>query len=78
VAPLIEHFSNRQFGAKLADLAHEGEVAIPVRQQVRLCRCGCGEPVTGQRKYVNQDHYTVWLTLVQYPQWKSTRPTHKR
>jgi hypothetical protein len=75
VAPLTEHFSNRQFIIKLDELMHGGEVAIPVRRRERLCECGCGcgELVTGQRKYVNQDHYTVWLTLVQYPQWREKR-----
>jgi hypothetical protein len=54
------------------------EMAIPVRQRVRLCGCGCEEQVTGQRQYVNQDHYTVWLTRVQYPRWKRERPVHHK
>lgn len=41
----------------------------------RLASAGAvaGERVTGQRKYVNQDHYSVRLTLVQYPQWRERR-----
>jgi hypothetical protein len=77
--PLIEHCSNGQFGVNLDILLHDGGVEVPVRHRPRLCQCDCGQPVTCKRKFVNQDHYTVWLTLVQYPQWKSKRPAnHER
>lgn len=71
--PLIEHCSNRQFGANLDTLLQNGEVPITVRHKARHCQCGCDELVTGRRQYVNQDYYTVWLTHVQYPQWREKR-----
>lgn len=70
-APLAEHFSNGQFISKLDELMRGGEIGVPLRQRLRLCRCGCGETFAGNRQYVNQDHYTVWLTAVKYPRWRA-------
>lgn len=66
--PLIGRCSNRQFAADLDTILLNCEAAIAVRNRGRLCQCGCGEQTTGRRQYVSQDHYTVWLTHVQYPQ----------
>jgi hypothetical protein len=59
--PLIERLSNRQIGAELDRLPSAGEAAVSVGQ-ARTCRCGCGQPVTGTRKFVSQDHYNIWLS----------------
>ena len=58
--PLIERLSNRQISAELDRLPSAEEAAVSVGQ-ARTCRCGCGQPVTGTRMFVNQDHYSVWL-----------------
>jgi hypothetical protein len=26
------------------------------------CKCGCGEPVTGKRVFVNKEHQLAWMT----------------
>ena len=30
------------------------------------CRCGCGEAVAAARKFVDQDHYSKWLSGQRY------------
>jgi len=59
--PLIERLTNAQFVTDLDKLAGAGELVSPLRQP-RTCRCCCGQPVTGTRKFVSQDHYSVWLS----------------
>jgi len=59
--PLIERLSNRQIGAELDRLPFAGE-AVVSGGQARTCRCGCGQPVPDTRKFVSQDHYSVWLS----------------
>jgi hypothetical protein len=70
--PLIQRFTNGQFIQILDDLdtltamdatraSREGWPTEP-----RLCQCGCGQPVALPRKYVNQDHYSVWLSQKRY------------
>ena len=59
--PLIERLSNRQISAELDRLPYAEEAAASVGQ-ARTCRCGCGQPVTGTRKFVSQDHYSIWLS----------------
>ena len=59
--PLIERLTNRQISAELDRLPHAEEAAVSVGE-ARICRCGCGQPVTGSRKFVSQDHYSVWLS----------------
>jgi hypothetical protein len=61
VVPLIERLSNRQISAELDRLPSAEEAALSVGQ-ARICRCGCGQPVTGTRKFVSQDHYGIWLS----------------
>jgi hypothetical protein len=63
--PLIERLSNRQISAELDRLPSAEEAAVSVGQ-ARTCRCGCGQPVTGTRMFVNQDHYSVWLRRERY------------
>ena len=70
--PLIERLSNRQVGAELDRLptAEEGAVSVG---QARACRCGCGQPVTGTRKFVSQDHYSIWLSRERFVGWHRKR-----
>ena len=63
--PLIERLSNRQISAELDRLPSAEEAAVSVGQ-ARTCRCGCGQPVTGTRKFVSQDHYGIWLSLERF------------
>jgi hypothetical protein len=59
--------SNRQFGQNLAP------PTMPVEPPDRsdgghrnLCTCGCGAAVSAPRKFVNQQHYSSWLSRVRY------------
>ena len=68
LVPLIGRLSNRQFRGKLDDLLarlgsprYEDPGSGP-NGEPRLCRCACGQIVTGHRKFVNQDHYSNWLS----------------
>jgi hypothetical protein len=58
--PLIERLSNREIYAELDKLPCGAQAAVPV--EPRVCRCGCGQPVTGTRVFVSQDHYSIWLS----------------
>jgi hypothetical protein len=49
----------RVIGAVVYDRDAE-EAAVPVGQ-APSCRCGCGQSVTESRKFVSQDHYSIWL-----------------
>jgi Oxidoreductase NAD-binding domain len=67
LVPLIGQLSNRQFGQNLAPLI------MPVQPPDRsdeghrnLCACGCEAAVTAPRKFVNQEHYSAWLSRVRY------------
>jgi hypothetical protein len=72
MAPLIGKLSNRQFGGKLDNLitrleaTHDGSLGSETNGDPRLCRCTCGQAVTGSRKFVNQDHYSSWLRAQRY------------
>jgi hypothetical protein len=66
--PLIQRLSSGQFVQILDDLdtcatAERGcESAASQPAEVRRCKCGCGERVVEGRKFVNQDHYSLWLS----------------
>jgi len=60
--PLIERLSNGQISAELDRLPYAEEEAAVSVGQARTCRCGCGQPVPDTRKFVSQDHYSVWLS----------------
>jgi site-specific DNA recombinase len=67
LVPLIGQLSNRQFGQNLAPLT------MPVEPPDRydgghrnLCICGCGAAVAAPRKFLNQQHYSAWLSRVRY------------
>jgi len=64
--PLIERLSNRQISAELDRLPHAEEEAAVSVGQARTCRCGCAQPVTGTRKFVSQDHYSIWLSRARF------------
>jgi hypothetical protein len=51
--------------AELDRLPSAEEAAVSVGQ-FPARRCGCGQPVTGTRKFMNQDHYSVWLRLERF------------
>jgi hypothetical protein len=69
---LIERLSNRQISAELDRLPSAEEAAVSVGQ-ARTCRCGCGQPVTGTRKFVSQDHYSIWLSRERFVGWHRKR-----
>ena len=61
---------DRQFGQNLdkldqsvltapADAGESGDVRA-------VCRCGCGGQIVAPRKFVNQDHYSAWLSAQRY------------
>jgi hypothetical protein len=59
--------SNRQFGQNLAPLT------VPLQPPDRSdaghrtpCACGCGATVAPLRKFMNQEHYSAWLSQVRY------------
>jgi hypothetical protein len=66
--PLIERLSNGQFIQELDILTKLANAlrldASPAKEakQLQQYACGCGEQVTGSRKFVSQDHYSVWLS----------------
>ena len=64
--PLIERLSNGQISAELDRLPYAEEEAAVSVGQARTCRCGCGQPVPDTRKFVSQDHYSVWLSLERF------------
>jgi MFS family permease len=37
-----------------------------VRTATQNCSCGCGQPVAERRKFVNQEHYSTWLSQLRY------------
>jgi hypothetical protein len=65
--PRIEHLTNGQFGQNMAQLA---AAKLPADQHEPggqgLCGCDCGTTVTSSRKFLNQEHYIVWLRRVRY------------
>jgi hypothetical protein len=63
--PLIDRLSNRQFRSELDELDQDHGIAITVRD-TRTCRCGCGQTVLAARKFINQQHYNVWLSRERY------------
>ena len=60
--------SNRQFGVDLRQLTTNSSqsVRVRVRTATRSCSCGCDQPVAEHRKFVNQDHYSAWLSGARY------------
>ena len=68
LVPLIQRLTSGQFAQILDDLdtligAGAGRDAVEEQPtEVPLCRCGCAQPVATGRKFVNQDHYSVWLS----------------
>ncbi len=69
-APLIQHLTNGQFVQIAQKLTGEGDSAPQVgrapRQGARICCCGCDELVAPPRKFVDQDHYSKWLSEWRY------------
>ena len=64
--PLIGYLSNPQFISELEKIRNaDMGVGVHVRA-AKLCRCGCGETVARNRKFVSQDHYNTWLSHVRY------------
>ena len=61
VVPLIEHLMNGQFGQTVQRLLDAELDKMPPTGRL-LCRCGCGREVVKGRKFVNQDHYSAWLS----------------
>ena len=64
-ALLIGQLSNWEFVAHVDQLL-EGQsrsVAVRVRPE-QVCACGCGAAVVAPRKFVNQEHYSAWLSRV--------------
>ena len=68
LVPLIGQLSNLHFGTNLDELTTESSQSVPVRARTatRSCSCGCGQPVAEHRKFVNQDHYSAWLSRTRY------------
>ncbi len=68
LVPLIGQLSNLQFSTNLGELLAPPSSAAPVRAQEpsRTCDCGCERAVSETRKFVNQDHYNVWLSRLRY------------
>ena len=67
LVPLTGHFSNRQLGQNLARLTVPAEPPDPAGVcQPSLCTCGCGVAVAPPRKFVNQKHYSAWLSQIRY------------
>ena len=31
-----------------------------------MCRCGCDKPVARGRRFVNEEHYSAWLSQERY------------
>ena len=40
-------------------------MAVRVRPS-QMCACGCEAAVVADRKFVNQEHYSAWLSRVRY------------
>jgi hypothetical protein len=60
--PLIQRLMNGQFVLNTTNLAHslpQPEVAVGPHSR---CACGCGQPVAGSRKFIDQSHYSEWLS----------------
>jgi hypothetical protein len=73
--PLIGQLSNRQFGQNLAPLSVPPQP--PDRSDAShrtLCACGCGATVAPPRKFMEQEHYSAWLSQVRY--FGSNRRSH--
>jgi hypothetical protein len=62
---LIEHLSGAKIKIYLDRLSRAAEVPTQA-ELVAACRCGCSRTVSGQRKFVNQDHYCRWLSQERY------------
>ena len=65
--PLVQHLSSAQFTQELDKILksvnltpESAHKAIQVNDP-HLCGCRCGQPVAVPRKFVNQDHYSIWL-----------------
>jgi hypothetical protein len=66
-APLTGQLSNRQFAQNLAWFVVPAEPPDQSdRGQPSLCTCGCGVAVAPPRKFVNQKHYSAWLSQVRH------------
>jgi hypothetical protein len=70
--PLIQCLSSGQFIRILDDLdilanaEHDRGPDAGQATEARLCKCDCGGRVAEGRKFVNQDHYSVWLSRERY------------
>jgi hypothetical protein len=59
--PLIQHLSNGQFGQTVQKLL-DAKLGLSAPQVRALCQCDCGHEVAKGRKFINQDHYSTWLS----------------
>jgi hypothetical protein len=65
--PLIGQLSNQEFVADVDHLLDDRGRSLRVRvPPTRACACGCGAAVGAPRKFINQDHYSVWLSQLRY------------
>jgi hypothetical protein len=66
--PLVQRLSNAQFVAQLDMLVRESDRAEPRPTSIGAgvpCRCGCGNGLDPERKFLNQAHYMAWLRKTQ-------------
>jgi hypothetical protein len=66
--PLTGRLSNRQFTTNLSEMLGASSCEVPAqgRTTAPACCCGCGQGVAKGRKFVNQDHYSGWLSRLRY------------
>lgn len=64
--PLIGALSNGRIGTISGHLARSSDGAATLGSPAPLCKCGCGEQVTGSRRFVSQVHYNRWLSAERY------------
>jgi hypothetical protein len=81
--PLVQHLSNAEFGRMVRNIAQiskngAGKASGPVGNSLDpasasgTCACGCGDLVYAPRKFVNQEHYNVWMRRRRY--WGRNQP----
>ncbi len=65
MVPLVQHLSNADFGRMVENLSRRSTDAVregsPAYTVARVCACECGDLVNAPRKFVNQEHYNVWM-----------------
>lgn len=66
LAPLIGALSNGRIGTMEGELARLGDLMTTDSSRNLRCGCGCGQSVTGDRKFVGQAHYNAWLSAERY------------